>query len=96
MMNKRFLTFEDEFQRNLTKLQSSTEKLENKVNRTMDDRLNKAASESDRLKRDLKLGFENVQESILALQKLVDGKIKLSEDRLEKEMDKIRKMVVLM
>jgi hypothetical protein len=96
MMNKRFLTFEDEFQRNLTKLQSSTEKLENKVNRTMDDRLNKAASESDRVKRDLKLGFENVQESILALQKLVDGKIKLSEDRLEKEMDKIRKMVVLM
>jgi hypothetical protein len=96
MMNKRFLSFEDEFQRNLTKLQSSTEKLENKVNRTMDDRLNKAASESDRIKRDIKLGFENVQESILALQKLVDGKIKLSEDKLEKEMDKIRKMVVLM
>ena len=62
----------------------------------MDDRLTKANNEAERMKRDLKLGFENVQESILALQKLVDGKIKLSEDKLEKEMDKIRKMVVLM
>lgn len=96
MMNKRFLSFEDEFQRSLSKLSSSTDKLENKVNRGMDDRLTKANNEAERMKRDLKLGFENVQESILALQKLVDGKIKLSEDKLEKEMDKIRKMVVLM
>jgi hypothetical protein len=42
------------------------------------------------------MGFENVQESILALQKVVDGKIRLSEDKLERELDKIRKMVVLM
>ena len=62
----------------------------------MDDKFTKTSNDSDKLKRELKLGFENVQESIVALQKVVDGKIRLSEDKLEKELDKIRKMVVLM
>jgi hypothetical protein len=30
------------------------------------------------------------------LQKVIEGKIRISEDRLEKEIDKIKKMVVLM
>ena len=62
----------------------------------MEDKFAKTSTDSDKLKRELKLGFENVQESIVALQKVVDGKIRLSEDKLEKELDKIRKMVVLM
>jgi cell division GTPase FtsZ len=62
----------------------------------MDDKFTKTTHDSEKLKRELKLGFENVQESIVALQKVVDGKIRLSEDKLEKELDKIRKMVVLM
>ena len=62
----------------------------------MDDKFTKTTNDSDKLKRELKSGFENVQESIVALQKVVDGKIRLSEDKLERELDKIRKMVVLM
>jgi len=62
----------------------------------MDEKFTKTSNDSEKLKRELKLGFENVQESIVALQKVVDGKIRLSEDKLEKELDKIRKMVVLM
>jgi hypothetical protein len=62
----------------------------------MDDKFTKTTNDSEKLKRELKLGFENVQESIVALQKVVDGKIRLSEDKLERELDKIRKMVVLM
>ena len=71
-------------------------KLDHKVNKGMDDKFTKTTHDSEKLKRELKLGFENVQESIVALQKVVDGKIRLSEDKLEKELDKIRKMVVLM
>ena len=52
--------------------------------------------DSDKLRREMKLGFENLQDSIVTLQRVVDGKIKLSEDKLEKELEKIRKMVTLM
>ncbi|RNA02624.1 FAM81A-like isoform X1 [Brachionus plicatilis] len=94
-MNKRFVSFEDEFQKNLNKLSTSIEKLENKVNKGIDDRFNKSSNEHDKLKKELKNGFESVQDSLVALQRVVDGKIRLSEDKLEKEIEKIRKMVVL-
>ena len=71
-------------------------RLENKINKGIEDKLVKSNIDQDKLRSELKAGFENVQDSILALQKLVDGKIRLSEDKLEKEIEKIRKMVVLM
>jgi hypothetical protein len=52
--------------------------------------------DNEKLRREMKLGFENLQDSIVTLQRVVDGKIKLSEDKLEKELEKIRKMVTLM
>ncbi len=55
----------------------------------------RTTAEYEKLKRDMKAGFENVQDSIVSLQRVTDGKIKISEDKLEKEIDKIRKMVVL-
>lgn len=70
-------------------------KLDQKVNKTMDERLSRAQSENERLRREMKIGFESIQESLVALQNLLEGKIKLAEDRLEKEIEKIRKMVVL-
>jgi len=94
--NKKYVKFEDDFQRGLTKLNGSVDKLENKVYRGLDDKYGKTLMDYDRMKRDLKAGFENVQDSISTLQKVVDGKIRLSEDKLEKEIEKIRKMVVLM
>ena len=53
-------------------------------------------ADNEKLRREMKLGFENLQDSIVTLQRVVDGKIKLSEDKLEKELEKIRKMVQLM
>jgi hypothetical protein len=53
-------------------------------------------NDNEKLRREMKMGFENLQDSIVTLQRVVDGKIKLSEDKLEKELEKIRKMVVLM
>ena len=72
------------------------QKLEQKVYRGLDDKYNKILMDYERTKKDLKAGFENVQDSIQTLQKLIDSKIRISEDKMEKEIDKIRKMVVLM
>lgn len=38
----------------------------------------------------------DIQQMIITLQKVIEGKAKLTEDRLDKEIEKIRKMVVLM
>lgn len=70
-------------------------KLDHKINKTLEDRVLRSNNDYEKLKREMKIGFENIQDSILSLQNLIDGKIKLSEDRLEKEIEKIRKMVVL-
>ncbi|CAF1042843.1 unnamed protein product [Brachionus calyciflorus] len=94
-INKRFLTFEDDFQKSLNKISTSIEKLENKVNKGIDERFNKSSNEHDKLKKELKYGFESIQDSIIALQRVLDAKIKLSEDKLEKEIIKIRKTIVL-
>ena len=69
--------------------------MENKVNKGIDERFNKSSNEHEKLKKELKYGFENVQESIIALQKVVDGKIKLSEDKLKRDIESIRKIAVL-
>lgn len=94
--NKRFLGYEDDFQRKLNNLSSTIEKLENKVNQGIEDKFTKSANDVDKLKKDLKSGLADVEQAIEMLQKVIEGKIKISEDRLEKEIDKIKKMVVLM
>ena len=69
--------------------------MDSKVKKIMDERLNKSNSEYERMRREMKEAFESIQDSIVTLQNVVEGKIKLAEDRLEKEIEKIRKMVVL-
>jgi hypothetical protein len=66
------------------------------VNKGLEDKISKNKQEVDKFKGDLRTGISDVQSTIVTLQKVIEGKIKLSEDRLEKELEKIRKMVVLM
>ncbi len=77
-------------------LHTRFKQLEHKVYRGLDDKYNKVLMDYERTRKDLKAGFENVQDSIQTLQKVIDSKIRLSEDKMDKEIDKIRKMVVLM
>lgn len=64
------------------------------MNRGIDNRFTKTTNDYDKLKNELKFGFENLQESIITLQRVLDGKIKLSEDKLEKEIKIIRNIAV--
>ncbi len=66
------------------------------MNKGLEDKISKNKQEVDKFKGDLRTGISDVQSTIVTLQKVIEGKIKLSEDRLEKELEKIRKMVVLM
>jgi len=94
--NKRFINQEDDFQKNLNKISTTIDKLDGKVNKGLDEKFTKSKNEIEKLKTDLKTGMADIQQMIITLQKVIEGKIKLTEDRLDKEIEKIRKMVVLM
>ena len=62
----------------------------------MEEKFTKSSNDYEKLKKDLKVGLADAEQSIVTLQKIIEGKIRLSEDKLEKEIDKLRKTIVLM
>lgn len=61
----------------------------------MDTNIRKNADELVRLKRECREGFATVHESISNVKTVMEGKRKLLEDQLRKEIGQIRKMIVL-
>lgn len=51
--------------------------------------------EFSKLKREVREGFSTVHESISNMKTVMEGKRKILEDQLRKEISQIRKMVVL-
>lgn len=69
--------------------------LESKVISKLDGALRAQHDEINKLKRDTRDGFSTVHESISNMKTVMEGKRKLLEDQLRKEISQIRKMVVL-
>jgi transcriptional regulator of heat shock response len=69
--------------------------LENKVITRLDGSLRQQHDEIAKVKRDTRDGFSTVHESISNMKTVMEGKRKLLEDQLRKEISQIRKMVVL-
>ena len=61
----------------------------------MEAGLRKQTEEIARLKNECREGFSVVHESINNMKTVVDGRRKLLEDQLRKEIGQVRKMVVL-
>lgn len=69
--------------------------LERDLTRLVDEHSRKSSEEVQRLKRECREGFSAVHESITNMKQVVEGKRKLMEEQLRKEISQIRKMVVL-
>ena len=69
--------------------------LEQKVTSVMETQIKRQNDDLLRLKRECRDGFSTVHESISNMKVVVDGKRKLLEEQLRKEISQIRKMVVL-
>ena len=61
----------------------------------MDRTVQKHSEEIAKLKRECREGFTTVHESISNMKTVMEGKRKILEDQLRKEIGQIRKMVVL-
>ena len=69
--------------------------LEQKVNVALDAHLKRQTGEIQRLKKECREGFATVHETISHMKQVMDGKRKLLEEQIRKEIAQIRKMVVL-
>ena len=69
--------------------------IENKVITRLDASIRQQHDDVSKLKRDTRDGFSTVHESISNMKTVMEGKRKLLEDQLRKEISQIRKMVVL-
>ncbi|XP_048736253.1 protein FAM81A-like isoform X2 [Ostrea edulis] len=69
--------------------------LENKITSRLEQMAVTQKEEFARLKRETREGFSTVHESITNMKTVMEGKRKLLEDQLRKEISQIRKMVVL-
>ncbi|KAL8562626.1 hypothetical protein ACOMHN_011198 [Nucella lapillus] len=69
--------------------------IESKLLAKMDSQIKRNSDEIAKLKRECREGFATVHESISNVKTVMEGKRKLLEDQLKKEIGQIRKMVVL-
>jgi hypothetical protein len=49
----------------------------------------------EKLKAEMRTCFESLEGSVKSLQRITDGRIKVTEEKLDKEVEKIRSTVVL-
>lgn len=73
----------------------SIQHLENKIVARLEQMAATQKEEFARLKRECREGFSTVHESITNMKTVMEGKRKILEDQLRKEISQIRKMVVL-
>lgn len=69
--------------------------IENKLMAKLDFSIRNQQEEFSKLKREVREGFSTVHESISNMKTVMEGKRKILEDQLRKEISQIRKMVVL-
>jgi hypothetical protein len=49
----------------------------------------------EKVKKEMRVCFESLEGSVKTLQRITDGRIKVTEEKLDKEIDKLRSMTVL-
>ena len=69
--------------------------MENRLNSSLDGHVRRQKEETDKLKRECREGFSTIHDSITSMKQVMDGKRKLLEEQLRKEIGQIRKLVVL-
>ncbi|CAF5123428.1 unnamed protein product, partial [Rotaria sp. Silwood1] len=68
---------------------------EQTVYKRFDDKYQKTMSNLEKVKKEMRTCFESLEGSVKTLQRITDGRIKVTEDKLDKEIEKLRSMIVL-
>ncbi|CAF0740507.1 unnamed protein product [Didymodactylos carnosus] len=88
-------TLEDQYKRTVSDLNRSNETVEQTVYRRFDEKYQRTSTNLEKVKKEMRTCFESLEGSVKTLQRITDGRIKVAEEKFDKEIDKVRKMVVL-
>ncbi|PAA90101.1 hypothetical protein BOX15_Mlig013284g1 [Macrostomum lignano] len=94
-MFARLAALEEDHQKHKSTTARAHQELESKVQQFYDSFYRAQNSELVKLKRELREGFSTVHETVSSMRSVTEGKIKLLEESLRKDIAQIRKMVVL-
>ncbi|KAH3842351.1 protein FAM81A-like [Dreissena polymorpha] len=95
VMEERMKKMEQQILLESQRLTEMQQEMQNKVVSRLEGLIRQQHDEVAKVKRDQREGFSTVQESITNMKTVMEGKRKLLEDQLRKEISQIRKMVVL-
>ncbi|CAH1796182.1 unnamed protein product [Owenia fusiformis] len=94
-VEKRLQKMEDDQQRDRERSAIMQQMIEQKLSQMLDTTMHRHGDEIQKVKRECREGFSTVHESISNLKTVLEGKRKLTEEQMRKEIGQIRKMVVL-
>lgn len=73
----------------------SFQSIEQSVAKRFDDKYQRTMANLEKLKKEMRTCFDSLEGSVKSLQRITDGRIKVTEEKLDKEVEKIRSAVVL-
>ncbi|CAF1137877.1 unnamed protein product [Rotaria sordida] len=88
-------SLEDHYRRAISDLTRNNESVEQTVYKRFDDKYQKTMANLEKVKKEMRTCFESLEGSVKTLQRITDGRIKVTEDKLDKEIEKLRSMIVL-
>lgn len=88
-------SLEDHYKRAISDLARNNESVEQTVYKRFDDKYQKTMGNLEKVKKEMRTCFESLEGSVKTLQRITDGRIKVTEEKLDKEIEKLRSMIVL-
>lgn len=86
---------QDHYKRAVSDLNRNNETIEQAVSKRFDDKYQRTFANLEKLKQEMRNCFESLEGSVKSLQRITDSRIKVTEEKLDKEVEKIRSTVVL-
>lgn len=69
--------------------------VEQTVYKRYDEKYQKTMANLDKVKKEMRTCFESLEGSVKTLQRITEGRIKVTEEKLDKEVEKLRNMIVI-
>lgn len=69
--------------------------IEQAVAKRFDDKYQRTMANLEKLKKEMRTCFDSLEGSVKSLQRITDGRIKVAEEKIDKEVEKVRSTVVL-
>ena len=69
--------------------------IEQTVQKRFDEKYQRSMEKLEKVKKEMRTCFESLEGSIKSLQRITEGRIKQTDEKVDKEVNKIRSMIVL-